>query len=245
MRTWHITGFTGVNNMQDPTTLEQPVSDGRGAGSGPLALTKSVNFDLDDSGGLIQRDAVQAIFTKPYDAKLTQVLGGRTFTAELDLLRYTKPWSSEYEPRRSAVQHAGPIVLIQEVQSGMWVSTVSEIFFHNGLNPTKVGGFTQIAQYDFPAIMGTGEKVHASKLGLDHDGFVAVFATTKGICYGDDQGNLVNISEGVFSYKPGQRGISLVREANGMVQYLVKMINEATDSYNENQRKLPVNVDFI
>ena len=245
MRTVHITGFTGVNNWLDKTAHPEPQVDRYQDASGEITLTKCINFDIDDKGGLLQRDDTQEIFTKQYDAKLTQVLGGRTFRAEAKLLRYTKPWSNEYEARRSSIEHSGPIVLIQEIQTGLWLSTSTEIYYHDGINPTKVGGFTQIAQYDFPAIMGTGEKVHASKLGLDRDGFVAVFTTTKGICYGDDKGLLVNMSEGVFSYKPGQRGISLLRENNGMVQYLVKIINEAASSFNENERKVAVNVETI
>lgn len=125
----------------------------------------------------------------------------------------------------------------------MWVSTTDKIYFHAGRNPTEIGGFAQTAQYDFAAIMGTGEKVAASKLMLQKDGYVAVFATTRGICYGDNNGNLVNLSEGTFSYTPGQRGISYISERNGMIQYQVRMINDIGDSYNEQTSRASLVVD--
>jgi hypothetical protein len=55
----------------------------------------------------------------------------------------------------------------------------------------------------------------------------------------------VNLSEGVFSYKPGQRGISTIKESNGIIQYIVKMINPSDSSYNPNERKEQIVVDTI
>jgi len=245
MKPWTITTFTGVNNVNDVAALQQPDPDQYNrSGSGPCDLVKCVNFDIDDDGGLIQRDETQAIFSAEYDAKLTQTFAGRTWTVEGNLLLYTNPFRTDQDPRRSAIAYPNPIVLIQEVEEGMWVSTTEKIYFHSGKNPTVVGGFRQTAEYDFPAIAGTGEKVSATKLQLDVGGFVAVFATTKGICYGTNSGSLINMSEGVYSYKVGQRGISAIKEANGIVQYIVKMINSG-DSYNPNVRKEEIVIDSI
>jgi hypothetical protein len=133
--------------------------------------------------------------------------------------------------------------MIIPVDVGMWISTTEKIYFHTGRNPSEIGGFSVTDEYDFPAIMGTGERVHATKLGIDNDGFVAVFSTTKGICYGTHTGTLVNYSEGKYSYRAGQRGISLLREENGMVQYIVKMINQDEDSFNEKVITTTIEVD--
>lgn len=245
---WTITSFDGINNMQEPSaidTLKSSSSFGKViGGGGTTGLVKCINFDIDDSGGLLKRDTSPDIFSKAYDAKLTQVLGGRTFTALGNTLRYTKPFSSEYEDRRSTIKYDAPITLIQEVEVGMWVSTTEKIYFHQGRNPIDAGGFVQMAQYEFPAIMGTGEKVAASKLLLKQEGFVAVFATTMGICVGDTNGNLTNISEGTFSYKSGQRGISYIQEKGGMIQYQVKMINDLfADSFNEQLPKEIIDIN--
>lgn len=246
MKPWSLTKFDGVNNVNDVSALKQPDLDQFGrSGSGSCELVKAVNFDIDDDGGLLQRDSSQEIFSASYDAKLTQVLGGRTFTAEGNILTYTKPWSTELEPRRSSIEYENLILLIQEVEEGLWVSTTEQIFFHRGKNPTAVGGFTQVAEFPYSAIPGTGEKVHASKLGLDSSGYVAVFATTWGICYGTATGSLVNMSEGVFTYAPGQYGISTIKEKNGIVQYIVKMINPAGEMFNPNERKVEIIVDTI
>lgn len=244
MSVWSITGFDGVNNMNDPSSLKQPEVT-RTGNYGSVELTRCINFDIDNSGSLIKRDDEQDIFTAEYDAKLVQTLGARTFSATGRLLRYTKPFLQEYDDTHSTIEYLDPIVMIQEVEIGMWVSTTKKIYFHAGKNPSELGGFSVTGEYDFPAIMGTGEKVHASKLGIENDGFVAVFATGSGICYGTQTGMLVNMSDGKFSYIPGQRGISMIKEKNGFVQYQVKMINGIGGSYNKLEQSILVDVDSL
>jgi hypothetical protein len=246
MKPWTITSFEGVNNVGDASSLKQPDPDQYDkSGSGTCELVKCVNFDIDDNGGLIQRDDDQAIFSAAYDDKWPQTFAGRVWTVDGDKLYYSLPWKLEADPRRASIQYNAPIILIQEVEEGMWISTTEKIYFHAGRNPTVLGGFRQTAEYDFPAIAGTGEKVSGSKLGSDSvDGFVAIFATTKGLCYGNKSGALTNMSEGVYSYEVGERGISAIKEENGIIQYMVKMIN-AGDSYNPNERKEEIVINDI
>lgn len=246
MKSWKITSFLGVNNVKDASALSQPDLDQYGkTGSGSVDLVKCINFDIDDAGGLVQRENVQAVFTADYDDKLVQTFAGRNWTVDGNRLSYTLPWKNTQDPRRASIEYDAPIILIQEIEEGMWVSTTKKIYYHHGKNPTVIGGFKQTAEFDFPAIAGTGEKVHASKIAVQGvEGFIAVFATTKGICYGTAGGSLINMSEGVYSYKVGQRGISLVKEDNGLVQYIVKMINQG-DSYNPNERKEEIVVNSI
>lgn len=219
--------------MQDPSAIDQPKPFPNGGGGGTCELVECINFDIDDNGGLRRRDTTQEIFTKAYDAKLTQKMRGRTFQAVANKLYYTLPWDDNRDPRRSMIAYPALITLIQEIENGMWVSTTEKIYFHKGHNPTELGGFSQTAEYNFPAIMGTGEKLAASKMLLQRDGFVAIFATTFGICLGTDDGVLTNLSEAKFSYVPGQRGISMIKEENGMIQYMVKFIDDVGDSYNK------------
>lgn len=242
MSDWNISGFSGVNNMLGINKLDQP-SVTKTGNYGSSGLTRCINFDIDNSGSLIKRDNQQAIFSKDYDAKLTQVLGARTFTASGSLLRYTKPFSDEYDEKKSSISYPDPIVMLIPVEIGMWVSTTQKIYYHSGKNPTEIGGFAVTSEYDFPAIMGTGERIHASKMSLENDGFVALFSTTKGICYGTQTGMLHNISESVFSYVPGLRGISYIKEENGIIQYQVKMINQNGESFNPNESKVSIEVD--
>ncbi len=232
MNRWWITGFGGINNCKDTTALKQPArQQPYGGGEGIVELETCVNFAIDDDFGLIKREASPAIFTKDYDAKLTQILGARTFSASGTDLRYTRPFSADYDEQSSTIRMPAVITMLQEIETGMWVGTTEAIYFFDGVNPTALEGFVQRRAYDQRAIMGTGEKVPRALLGLDGAGFVAVFATETGICFGDQSGALENLSEGVFSYAPGQRGVSHINIANGFAQYQVRMINEST-SYN-------------
>jgi hypothetical protein len=242
MSIWTITGFSGVNNMQDPSALDQPKKTQTG-GEGMCELTECVNFDIDDNGGLVSRPDNHEILTKAYDAKFVQKMKGRTFSVFANKLYYTKPWSDERDPRRSMIAFPELITMIQELEEGIWVSTTSRIYFHKGSNPTELGDFKGSLEYNFPAIMGTGEKVSANKLLLQKDGFVAIFATTFGICMGSDDGIITNLSEAKFSYIPGQRGISMIREKNGMIQYLVRFINDTGESYNQQPDPTGIDID--
>jgi len=165
MSDWTITGFAGINNMDDPSSIKQPAVTKTG-NYGDVELTQCVNFDIDNTGGLIKRANTQAIFTDTYDAKLTQELGARTFTAIGRLLRYTMPYSNSYDEKRSTVEYPQPIVMIVPVEVGMWVSTTEKIYYHSGRNPAEVGGFSVTGEYDFPAIMGTGEKYGSDRNGI-------------------------------------------------------------------------------
>ena len=244
MKVWTITGFDGINNMQEPSALGQPKPTDVG-GTGNVELTDCINFDIDDNNGLIRRTDTQVIFTKNYDAKLTQVHGARTFTALGNTLKYTEPFKTTYDDRRSIIEYASPITMILSVVTGLWVSTTERIYFHSGKNPVEVGGFTVTSEYDASAIMGTGEVIPARKMMIDKDGYVAVFATTKGICVGDQSGGVTNISEGKYSYIPGQRGISHIKEENGMYQYQVRMINDVGTSFNEQTAGTTLDIDSI
>lgn len=243
MSSCEISGFAGVNNMQDISSLDQPKLISKSTDfTGMLELASCVNFDIDDNGGLLDREEPQEIFSKPYSAKFTQVLKGRKYTVANNKLHYTMPWSDEKDPRRSVITYPASITMIQEVEEGMWVSTTEKIYYHKGSNPTELNEFSQSIAYNFPAIMGTGEKIAASKLGLQKGGFVAVFATTFGICVGDDAGVVTNLSEARFSYTPAMRGVSMISEKNGMIRYLVKFIGEVGESYNQ-QPALQLDVD--
>jgi hypothetical protein len=242
MSEWTITGFSGINNVLDPTAIKQP-SVTKTGNYGDVELVQCTNFDIDNTGGLIKRDDSQDIFSKSFDSKFTQQLGARTFTATGRMITYTMPFSSDVDPKKSIIEYDLPITMMIAIDTGMWVSTTDKIYFHQGRNPSEVGGFSVTAEYDFPAIMGTGERIHATKLGIDNDGFVVVFATTRGICYGTQTGSLTNLSEGKYSYKAGQRGISQIEERNGMIQYLVRMINQDSESYNEKEPTTTVVVD--
>ena len=73
MSEWTITGFDGVNNMKAPSALKQPAVTKTG-NYGNVELARCINFDIDNDGGLVKREATQEIFTKDYDAKLTTTL---------------------------------------------------------------------------------------------------------------------------------------------------------------------------
>lgn len=242
MKRWVVTGFKGINNYNTPDRLDQPIGTKEG-NIGNCELAECINFDIDDNGSLIKRENDQAIFSQPYDAKLTQSMAGITYTATGRLLRYTKPFSLEYNPQRSTIEYASPIILIQEVETGMWVSTTEKIYFHSGRNPAAPDGFRLSAEYDYPAVMGTGEKIYARDLGIDMDGFVAMFLTTRGICYGTQTGNLHNVSSGTYTVPVASRGISLVDKSNGIKQYKVKIINGTDDDLNMYTPRVEVEVD--
>lgn len=114
------------------------------------------------------------------------------------------------------------ITMVAAVERGLFVGTNSEVYFLEGSDPYVDPGFSQKRIASYGAIAGTsiesdGNKVSASKF----DGKVVVFASTKGICVGSNDGSLLNLSDSMVEYKHDHRGSAMLREENGEIHYVV------------------------
>ena len=90
-----------------------------------------------------------------------------------------------------------PILDVIAVTEGLYVSTVSYIYFLKG---TSSENFIKIKAYDAPMVAGTCRQIHGDDIGTmfdfrsAFDGMCAVWVTQKGVCFGASDGRVYNVS---------------------------------------------------
>lgn len=134
---------------------------------------------------------------------------GRMYIADGNVLWYSEPYGPNLF-RRAAnyIPFAGKIVMVAPVLSGIFVSTVSRIYFLSGKTPKE---FTHSVVSQYPAIEGTdvevdGIAINAGKISALP---MQMFTTTQGICVGTAEGQLVNLTYNVLEYPKCTRGCAV------------------------------------
>ena len=146
---------------------------------------------------------------------LIEVRNLRMFMAQNNVLWYSEPGS--YGLWRMAADYflfPSRLRMVQATTGGLWISDSDSIWWLAGeIMPTAMEMPVQVKMADYPAIKGTATKVSGSKVGEGISGMVVVFATTKGLCIGTGDGQLINLTERKIDMPKGSVGAGL--EKNG------------------------------
>jgi len=126
------------------------------------------------------------------------VRNSRMFIAQDNFLFYSEP--NTYHAYRLGTNFFGfpsRLKMVMAVDGGLWISDSESIYFLSGnIAPTLQEMPIQKKRADFPAVEGTAVEAPASRIGLDRiSGIVTIFTTTKGVCIGSVDGNLIPITE--------------------------------------------------
>lgn len=100
---------------------------------------------------------------------------------------------------RNAVQFTSKILMIKSVDSGMFVSTEHNTYFLAGLDPFE---FRRIPLLPYPAIEWSvsTERISSIDLGLDSFSLGILWASTEGLIYGTDSGQVINFNKEKINY---------------------------------------------
>jgi hypothetical protein len=125
------------------------------------------------------------------------------------------------------------VALFEYVGNGIYVATKDiegddtntspMTWFLGGSSPED---FTSEVVMDYGAIPGTGAKVAASLISppetdeQQRTGEAVAWTSRHGVCIGFHGGTVVNITESRYSFPSAQRGVGMVRQDRGFVQYL-------------------------
>jgi hypothetical protein len=148
-------------------------------------------------------------YSDPPIGTIVRFFSGRTYIADGNTLWYSEPYSINLF-RRAAnyVSFPGKIVMVAPVMGGLFVSTVSKIYFLSGRDPKK---FELITVSHYPAIEGTD--VEADGIALNAGKVsplpVQIFTTTQGICVGTSEGQMVNLTYDILEYPKSLRGCAV------------------------------------
>ena len=137
----------------------------------------------------------------------------------------------------------GMITAIMPVDDGVYVGTSVSVWHLAGRGPTEWAlphHVTRVAPY--PVIPGTDIQLKAELTGMNTSGNIAMFTTTRGICYGLNGGQFINATEEKLQPPSGLTGCAILREQSGVNHYLTILRDTVTTPYNAYAEPLQ---DFI
>lgn len=160
-------------------------------------------------------------------------LNGRMLVASGNVLWFSEPFAYELtDPAKNYILFDSEITLLAPLVDGVFVATQTETMFIRGAD---IASGERIPKAPYGAIPGTLAWVDAQSLGdlgMQFTETVAVWASPKGICLGGDAGFIrgifKNVTEAKISYADAPRGTALLREQNGITQYLA-LLKQAGD----------------
>jgi len=140
----------------------------------------------------------------------------RMFIAEDKILWYSEPGNlSSYRLSANYFGFPSRLRMVQAVKTGLWISDSESLYFLQGeIIPSRLEMPTQTLVANYPAIEGTAVKIDGSRIGEGIPGAVIVFTTSEGVCIGDGNGNLINISERKIDLPLALSGASLYRDGH-------------------------------
>ena len=195
-----------------------------------VVLSDDTIYKILEDGVL--HDPVPSVGIPPVGGHILKLFRGRLYIANKSSIYFTLPYDIEtLDISNHLIPMPSYVRMIIVVEDGLFVSTSNEIYFLKGESPEQ---FEVIKVANYPAIMGTDVKVRGEIFGeaLSNISDTAyIFATTQGICVVGNGGVFENVSKYKFQYKPGTYGTAILKESNGITQYIMNTYSEE-DEHN-------------
>jgi hypothetical protein len=128
-------------------------------------------------------------------------------------------WTEPYQPGRVDYSKnfwpfPAAISVFEPVADGFWL--VSDVTYWIPCDdPAKSQA---VRRLEYGAIAGTGVRIPST--GENPAVEKVLWMSQRGVCRGEDGGSVVNLQEANVAIRPGVQGAALVREQNGLRQYL-------------------------
>lgn len=158
-------------------------------------------------------------FSSPPIGDMVQHYKGRMLMAAGDTIWYSEPYDfSAFDYARNFLRFENRVTMILPVDSGIYVSDEKDLFFLHG-DASKESFFVKRKLFALPAIKGTGVQCQGQidmsnpeepKVILGAGGMGVLFLNAIGICYGDGDGRLVNVSHNKIGLPKASSGCSFV-----------------------------------
>ncbi len=144
---------------------------------------------------------------------------GHMLSAQGAVLWRSEPYRHElFMLRRAFNVFPADINLVAPVEDGVFIGA-DKTYFLRGTNPDK-WSLETVAGY--PAIPGTltYQPAEGGNVMDGLQGTVVFWSSPRGHCMGTNGGSFKNLTEARYSYPSAQRGAGILRQSNGMNQYL-------------------------
>lgn len=144
--------------------------------------------------------------------QLIEEYNGHLLIADNENLYFSEPLDYELcDYMNNIIPFDSQITMIRSVTTGVYVSTSKEVLFASGDTPDK-WVFRQA--YPFPAYFNSSKMQPASLVGQGGIGRSAIFVTPQGICIGNQDGIVTNVSERKIKLLPHTGNVSAVVKHN-------------------------------
>lgn len=160
---------------------------------------------------------------KPFQASC--YYKGRNYYAVGDVLWASLPFNLELvDYTKDYLPFDGEIVMLAEVSNGIYVATTEKTYYLSGNDPQD---FTVIEALNYGAIRSAPVKADKLKDGSN----AMLWASPKGAIAGLDGGQVLNMTDGVFTFGQSATATGVFREINGQRHFVVSL---NTPKLNEN-----------
>lgn len=148
------------------------------------------------------------VFSDPPLGHLLEIYNGRMLIAKDEVLWYSEPFAyGWFNLASNYIQFADRLVMVKAVKGAVFVGTEKSTFLHKG---SDIKGTEQEVIAAYPPIEGTAVTVNASRVGDGSlEGSGAVWASSKGICFGGPDGYFKNFTNRKLNYPAARYGAGL------------------------------------
>lgn len=153
-----------------------------------------------------------AVLTQPLPAgHFVRYLKGRLFTADDSTIFFSLPYALEmFDASSDSFQFPAPITLLEPCINGLYIAADKTYWL-------DINSMEMMEVLPYGAVLGTG--------GFRKDESQVWWMSVRGMCVGDQNGQVVNTQEEALALPPAQFGASLFREEDGLKQMVTSTFN--------------------
>lgn len=156
-------------------------------------------------------------FKRPLPAgQLIAYYRARLYVARDSTLYISDPLCDYYDIRNGYKRFSNRITMIRPVDDGIYVGD-QKVYWLKGAAPED---FDRNEVYPHAPIPYTDVNVNGQYVGEGVKGNVAMWTGLNGICLGDNTGQVVNLTDGRYTFAGGGEGAAFIRDDNNVRHYI-------------------------
>lgn len=144
---------------------------------------------------------------------------GRIYVAKGSILYVSDPLTDYYDIRSGFKPFSGDITMLIPVDNGLYVSD-GNTWFLEGKEPDE---FIRTKVHDVDAIPYTAQPINGAFVKDGEQGNFAMWVSASGICLGDRNGNVQDVTNARYNMTAHGIGGAAVRNKNGVVHYITTL----------------------
>lgn len=174
-----------------------------------------IGYAYDNAGYSLPDPARE--FKMPLPAgQLIEYFMGCLYVAKDNVLYISDPLCDYYDVRNGYRIFNKYITMLRAVDGGLYISD-DKVWFIKGLANED---FQRDEAYPSPAIMYTDVSVNGKFLDDTIVGKVAIWTSENGICFGDANGTVLNLTDYRYTFTARGRGTGFIREKENVRHYI-------------------------